>query len=93
MANFFVSYDLIKPEKNYEALATAIRNSSGSWARVQYSLWYVKANMTAAQLAQRLWNSMDANDKLLVIDASNNIAAWYNLDDTVEKYIKSNWHL
>ncbi len=89
--NLFVSYDLHEPGKNYEAVIEAIK-ALGNWAKVHYSLWYVNSNLTAKQVAERVRATMDANDKLLVIDASNNDAYWYNLDTEVSDFIQQNWH-
>jgi hypothetical protein len=90
--NLFVSYDLMKADKNYEAVITAIQGISGMWAKVHYSLWFVKSDLTASQVAQKVWAVMDSNDRLLVIDASNRTAAWYNLDKQVEAYIQEKWN-
>lgn len=72
--NLFVSYDLHEPGKNYDAVIEAIKKL-GNWAKVHYSLWYVKSDLAASQAAEQVWTKMDANDKLLVIDASNNTSA------------------
>jgi len=42
MNNLFVSYDLKDPGQNYDRVITAIKGL-GSWAKVQYSLWYVSS--------------------------------------------------
>jgi hypothetical protein len=86
-----VSYDLMKPDKNYDAVISAIKGISGKWARVHYSLWYVKTDLTASQTAQKLWAHMDSNDRLIVVDTTTNAASWYNLDKEVEKYIQDQW--
>lgn len=91
--NLVVSYDLYEPGKNYEKVSTAIKNLSGYWARVHLSLWYVRANISASEAAQQIWNSMDSSDSLIVIDATNNNTAWYNLKPEVAEYLKKNWTL
>ena len=90
-SNLFVSYDLHEPGKNYEAVAAAIKQLSGVWAKVHYSLWYVRSNMFASQAAERIWRSMDASDSLIVIDVTNNDAYWYNLTPDVSKHLQQNW--
>jgi len=88
--NLFVSYDLHEPGKNYGAVTAAIQSISGRWAKIHYSLWYVKTDLTAEQAAQRIRLAMDQNDSLIVIEARN--AYWYHLSDEVSKYVQNNWH-
>jgi hypothetical protein len=91
MNNLFVSYDLISPGQNYDEVVAAIK-SLGSWAKVHYSLWYVKSAHSASKAAEIVRAAQDVNDSLIVIDASNNNAAWYNLKPEVEKHLKEQWH-
>jgi hypothetical protein len=91
MNNLFISYDLKAPGQNYEQVITAIKGL-GSWAKVQYSLWYVTSAYTAKQAAESVRRAQDANDTLIVIDASNNDAVWYGIDTTVSEHIQQNWN-
>ncbi|MDZ7426837.1 MULTISPECIES: hypothetical protein [Serratia] len=87
--NLFVTYDLIKT-KDYEAVYKAIK-SLGNWAKVTESNWYVNSNYTASQAFDIVKKSIDSDDKLIVVDASNNSAAWVNLAPEVPEYIKDQW--
>lgn len=89
--NLFVSYDLYNPGQNYEKVADAIK-SLGNWAKVQKSFWYANSNHTASTAASLVWAAMDKNDSLIVVDATNNNAVWYNLDPQVSQFIKDRWH-
>jgi len=89
--NLFVSYDLIQPGQKYETVIAEIKKL-GSWAKVHYSLWYVKSQLSASEASKRVWALMDSNDKLIVIDSTNNNASWYNLDEQVSQFIKDQWH-
>lgn len=89
--NLFISYDLYKPGQNYEAVISEIK-TLGNWASIHKSLWYVDSPLTAQEAEQRLWAKMDSNDKLIVIDASHNQAAWNNLPDNVSQFIKDHWN-
>lgn len=91
MNNLFISYDLKNPGQNYERVITAIKGL-GSWAKVQYSLWYVSTSYTAKQAADIVRRAQDTNDTLIVIDATNNDAAWYGLDQTVSDFLQQNWN-
>ncbi|HID9365590.1 TPA: hypothetical protein ACXE8Y_004152 [Klebsiella quasipneumoniae] len=88
--NLFVTYDLIKT-KDYPAVHKAIQ-SLGAWAKVTESNWYVNSTYTASQATEIVRKSMDADDKLIVVDASNNVASWYNLSAEVANFIKDQWH-
>ncbi len=88
--NFFVSYDLHEPGKNYEAVISEIKKL-GAWANVHYSLWYISTSLGAADAAKQVWNVMDTNDSLIVVDVTNNYAYWFNLSDEVSKFIQDHW--
>lgn len=90
MANLFISYDLNSPGQDYADLITAIK-SLGNWAKVQKSLWYVNSSLTASQVRDRLVAHIDKNDSLIVVDASNNDAAWYGLTEEVSDHIRQQW--
>lgn len=86
--NLFVSYDLHTPGQNYQTVIEEIQKL-GEWAKVHYSLWYIRSNFTAAQAKEKVKAVMDKNDKLMVIDA--NSASWNNLDAEVSQYILDHW--
>lgn len=88
--NLFISYDLNSTGQNYTAVAEAIK-SLGAWAKVHKSVWYVNSHLSADEAANRVWASMDSNDNLIVIDASNNHAHWYNMSDEIAQQIQNNW--
>lgn len=90
--NLFVSYDLCKPNQNYNDVIAEIK-MLGDWAKVHQSLWYVNSSLSAQEAAERVWAKMDSNDKLIVVNASANDAQWYNLSDEVAKYIQEKWPL
>ncbi|MEL5500777.1 hypothetical protein PTR64_24950 [Serratia nevei] len=55
------------------------------------SNWYVNSNYTESQAFDIVKKSIDSDDKLIVVDASNNSAAWVNLAPEVPEYIKDQW--
>ena len=91
MNNLFISYDLKNPGQNYDRVITAIKGL-GTWAKVQYSLWYVSSAYTAKQAAEIVRRAQDANDTLIAIDASNNDAVWYGIDTTVSEHMQRHWN-
>lgn len=88
--NLHVSYDLINPGQNYDRVIERIQQL-GSWAKVHMSFWYVNSAYTASQAIDHITPALDANDKLYVVDATNNHAAWNNLPKKVEDHIKDQW--
>ncbi len=76
MACYLVSYDLRKPERDYNSLYDAIR-AYGTWAHVNESLWAVVTTQTAVQVRDNLAQHMDADDRLMVVRSAAE-AAWRN---------------
>jgi hypothetical protein len=89
--NLHISYDLNAPHQNYEAVIAKIKEL-GSWAKIEYSFWYVNSTFTASQARDFLLPVIDSNDTLYVVDATNNQAAWSNsVTQNVSDFIKDNW--
>ena len=88
--NLHISYDLKEPGKNYDRVIEAVKNL-GSWAKVHYSFWYVKSDLTAAQARDALIRAIDRNDSVYVVDATNNDAAWHNTSPKVSEFIRERW--
>jgi hypothetical protein len=90
--NLFISYDLTDPDNSFEKLSAEIQKL-GDWAQVQPTLWFVKSQFTAEQVASLLWPSMNqTDDNLIVIDASNNTANWQNVGQDVAEFFTTNWN-
>lgn len=89
--NLLISYDLVAPTKNYVAVAEAIQRL-GAAVRPNLSHWFVDSAYTAEQAAKAVATVMDANDKLMVVDAMTNTTVWYNLDPDTSQFIQSRWN-
>lgn len=72
--NLFIAYDLMSPGQNYDAVRDAIRELGPHW-QLQYSLFYVHTSITPQQAYIHVLSTMDANDRLAVINAAENIGA------------------
>lgn len=88
--NLFITYDLNTPGKDYNSVIDVIK-SLGNWVKVQSSVWYVNSPFTCEQAAEHVLKAMDTNDSLLIVDASNNDAAWYNIASHAPEHITANW--
>lgn len=90
--NLHISYDLLTPGQNYEAVSARIKElGPNSWAKIHLSYWYVNSIYTAAQAVEHIKQSLDKNDKVYVVDATNNASAWNSLPDNVANLIKGQW--
>ncbi len=89
--NLHISYDLSQPGRNYNAVVTKIK-TFGGWARVHQSLWYVKSSYSAEQVADALWQVMDKNDSVFVVDSTNRSCYWHNIHPEVAEFLKSQWN-
>lgn len=63
MAVHMISYDLMTPGKNYDALIGAIQ-AIGPWAHPLKSQWLVVSSTTQTVLQDHLSQYIDANDRL-----------------------------
>jgi hypothetical protein len=64
---YVISYDLIAPGKNYQALYDALATINAK--KILLSQWVAnRASTTPAGLRDYLWQFMDANDRLLVTE-------------------------
>jgi len=88
--NLVISYDLYNPGQDYAKVIEAIK-SLGSWAKIHKSVWYVNSSHTASQAVDKVWATMDRNDSLFVVDATNRNAAWQNLSKEVSDHIMDQW--
>lgn len=88
--NLVISYDLYKQGQNYDALIVEIKKL-GSWAHMNLSVWYVDSPFTAEEASVKLMSVIDVNDKLIVIDATNNQIRWKNLDSRVADHLATHW--
>ncbi len=79
---FSVSYDLLKPGKDYESLWARLRALSAK--RVLFSQWMLRGNKSAAELRDDLKRFIDANDRLLVIDITTGAMAWTSLETDIK---------
>lgn len=68
--NVFVSYDLDRaPPERYEAVRKMIENCSTKYSWIQFSLAYVKTDLSIEFITERVRSVMKPTDKLAVIHA------------------------
>ncbi len=89
MSTYLVSYDLIRPGKDYTHLLEHLRSYS-DWAKPLESVWLLKSGLGIAELRNTIQAHMDSNDKILVVDITGKAAAWDKLPNDVSTWIKNN---
>ncbi len=88
--NLHISYDLINPGQNYQTLISKIKEL-GSWAKITESFWYVDSNYSAEEACHYLAGHIDNNDKLYIVNSTDNTASMRNLPEEVVSHIKTKW--
>ena len=84
MALYLVTYELNRPGHFYPGLFKRIETSGSAW-HVMETTWFVQTTLSSAQLADRIKDSLDAKDKLVVCKVTSD-SAWWAL-----KYSESEW--
>ena len=80
MPLFLISYDLIRPEKDYpDDLVSTLRNIGAR--RILLSEWMIKSPLDVSDLFDRVWigGNLDTKDKLIVVEV-NAWTASQNID-------------
>lgn len=63
----------------------------GDIERIAPGVWLLRAAATAAILRNELSHLLERNDKLLVVDASRDRTAWFNLGREADQRIRELW--
>jgi len=70
MPLFLITYDLIRPEKDYPDLINTLRNMGAR--RVLHSTWMIRSAVQGSDVFDRIWigGSLDKKDRLLVVEVT-----------------------
>lgn len=88
MNTLMVGYDLVKPGQTYTQLIDKLNSFPSHWHCLD-STWFVKANLTPVELHNQLRPLMDANDRLLVVNVTGDLAAWSGFNTACSDWLKS----
>lgn len=88
---YLISYDLGMPETStdYAKLISHIK-SLGAWATPLKSQWFVVSEKTTSEIRTNLKNFIDTNDKILVLDVTDDDWATWGIDKEVTSWMKNN---
>jgi len=79
MNRLLISYDLVSSGQNYSQISSYLSGMEESSKPLE-SLWVIKTSKTHLQVRDEIMNNfLDSNDKLLVIDITNDVSSWYNI--------------
>jgi hypothetical protein len=87
---YLVSYDLSKPERNYDDLFKVLRSFSG-YAKALKSVWFVCSDLSTAGVRDKIQKVLDSNDHLLVTNVKHGDSAWYGLEPDVSNWLQDNY--
>jgi len=89
MNTLLISYDLMAPGKDYQRLWSHLESYSNHFKPLE-SFWLIKTSLSAKDARDKIKQFMDLNDRLIVIKVTGAEAAWNNLGDTANQWLKNN---
>lgn len=89
--NLFVTFDVHDTARESSLILAAIEEL-GQAVRIFSFMWYVRSNLSASEAAERVWDVMQPEDHLIVIDASRQEVATLNLDERCTQSMMNRWH-
>ena len=91
MPTYLITYDLLEPGRDYNALYSRIE-SYDTWAAITESTWAVNTTQSAVAVRDNLASVMDSNDKLFVVNLGNKVgeSAWQGMPNVVTEWLKAN---
>lgn len=84
MSAHIITYDLLQPGRDYEALYQRIM-SYGTWARITESSWVIITDQSPVSIRDYLMPALDSNDKLLV--GTLGAVAWVGMFKEVSDWL------
>jgi len=87
-ANFIIAAELT--DEGRSAFESAL-GDFGDVQPISTGVWILRGAASAAHLRNELSHLLDRNDKLLVVDASRDRSAWFNLGRDADQRIRDLW--
>lgn len=84
----FISFEFNRPDRTYDRVVLAVKSLGETWAEVHFAHWYVNTSLSTREVCDRLKSVLSDNDKVIVIDTTNNKAAWVNLGADAVKRLR-----
>jgi hypothetical protein len=90
--NLLVSFDVQDASREAPLILSAIEEL-GQAIRIFSNVWYVRTTLSAAEAARRVWDIMQPQDQLMVVDVAKDEAATFNLSESSLRGMQKRWHL
>jgi len=87
MQTILVSYDLKAPGKDYSRLWEHLR-SYPDYIKPLESFWLLRTSHSTEEVRNAAMTHIDSNDRLVVINVTGDIAAWFNLSTAHAQWLK-----
>ncbi|NBI06690.1 hypothetical protein [Senegalia massiliensis] len=71
MAVYLISYDLNKPDNNYESLYETIKSYEAWWHHLD-STWIIETSSSCQSVSNNIKSHIHSDDNLLIIEVKNN---------------------
>ncbi|MBY6422914.1 hypothetical protein HQ351_19600 [Rhodococcus sp. BP-258] len=81
-----MNYDLNRTGQNYEKLIAYLK-SHDSWAKPLASSFFIKTNLTVAELRDAIKQHVDANDSVVVVNVDGQGWGTYGVDKKVSDWM------
>lgn len=93
MKVYLISYDLLKPEQDYEGLISAIEELDSA-IRIQKSVWLIDTNLDEKEIFRRLYRYIDSNDRIFICPLEfKNVIGNFTEKDIKEWFAKHNYNV
>lgn len=88
LANFIV---IAQMTESTAAPFEAAMGHLGECAKVAHGVWVLRAGLNATTLRNELSHLLDRDDRLMVVDATHDRTAWFNLGQETDQKIRDLW--
>lgn len=75
MGRYMISYDLVSPTNNREAVQDDIK-SLGSWCKYLTTTFLVNTNYSNSQVQEICTKHLDNNDKMIICEITGSVNGW-----------------
>ena len=73
----------MRPEKGDEKVREIIESFGCSWAKLGNGIYYMHGEYDAQYVGNKVWGDLNMDDKLVVVDSTNNDARWFNINPEI----------
>jgi hypothetical protein len=90
MQTYSISYDLDKPNRNYDGVIAKIKKLANGYCRANESHWLINSDKTAVEICNAIAEEIDTGDTLFVHNVGDYWAG-RGLKKEVADWLKNNW--